>query len=373
MFEQMHYAETNTLAMDYLWRVSKEYPADDELKSMAADLVMEEEYNYYPFNKEAETEKATIIKNAKKKTGPAKKDKYSYRQNNPIAENKAPVNETKIERVSVFSQDATDKYIDEGDAIHDSLTKYPVEYLRKQPDFEKVWDDGQKIADAQKKEDEKKASPTYLRNKEKANNKLENGGYALGAKKILFLAPYYRRIDNAGLLTEQSEQAKEALEKNIKEDAKAARLNVQIMDASHLTPGSTDTFNDITRLGAFTYSTLEHDSLNFVDYKDADIVALSKKYGTQYVCQMTIISFKYEHDFYPNNIIALLLYPFAPLFLYEITKQDYYTLAYVSVVNMETGKVEMKQGKYYHQRDTKDLVKGIVYDVCRQIKRKKPR
>ena len=368
LFEQLHYSESNTLALKYVWNVSKTYPADEEMKAMAADLIMEEEYNYYPFKKDEDKEKSP--KEVKTKSL-HRKDRLAYRQNNPIAEKKAPVSETKIEKVNVFSQDISETYIDKAVDIHDSLTKYPIEYLRRQPDFERAWSEQQKIADTKKDEDIKKNNPAYIKIKERENKRLAKGGYALGIGKILFLAPYYEKVNNSGYLLVQSQNAKAELEKNIREDAKAAHLRAIILDAGHLTPASTDTFNDITLLEKYFNASLEHDSIDFVDYKDENIQALSKKYGTKYICQTAIVSFQYEHPLNTLNVFALIIYPFAPYYIYSLLRRDFYSVAFVSVVNMETGKVEMKQALLYHQKDTKDLVKGIVFSICKQIKRKK--
>ena len=187
--------------------------------------------------------------------------------------------------------------------------------------------------------------------------------------------PIYFKINNT-FFTEkfnalESEQARKDFSKSIKDISKKAKLDVELLDSKFLNTKQVNLFNDLSRLNDFIRELYMHkdlDSLSSIDYQLVDL--LLEKHKTKYLAWNKVFALT-EPDAM-SDPVNFVMYSFylpilIPVFLYDAVTPDYYTYHYMSVADIEKGKVIYNKAYQMIGKDTPDRLKSNLYYNFLQI------
>ncbi|MFZ9956793.1 MAG: M48 family metalloprotease, partial [Flavobacteriales bacterium] len=187
--------------------------------------------------------------------------------------------------------------------------------------------------------------------------------------KIVMVDPSYFKINNT-FFTEkfnalESENARKEYSKSIKEIAKKAKLDIELLDSKFLNTKQVSLFNDIARLNNFIDELNKHrdlDSVLSADYQLVDM--LIEKHKTKYLGWNSVFALT-EPDAMadPVNLIMYCIYlpVLAPYFFYDAATPDFYTYHYMMVADIEKGKVIFNKSYQIIGKDTPDRLKSNLY------------
>lgn len=194
-------------------------------------------------------------------------------------------------------------------------------------------------------------------------------GVALDINKIVVVNPFYIRLDTRKEVKVDylaSGEGKDKLIGILDESAKASGIDYQILDVNSLKSDETDKFNDISMLNDWFAEQMNHDNFNLTPgYKQEQINAIAKKYGTDYFLWTGVASLRVKSMFHVGYLFPTLL----PYAIYTWYKRKNETLIYSVLYDVRTGRNQVINYSYI-KRPTRDaILKSQFYDTFLQIKR----
>lgn len=202
----------------------------------------------------------------------------------------------------------------------------------------------------------------------------KTGSYALGIDKVLFLNPFYIRIDErkkTPVLYAGSEGAQKMFNTKILDISKEVKLDAGILDKNEFTTTSVADYNDMAVLVDWIDERVEHEELKMLPVDCDRIADIAKKYNTDYLAIAGTINFVEKKRYMSLAIIGSII---APVFSWVATFPYMFsgnstTYMYTIVFNMRTGNNEMVKIGEVGIGDANDVVYSMLYDHFKQIKR----
>lgn len=362
LFSKLSSKELNVMALKYIWDLKKRTPKDKELPVLAEDLLKsfvlkhcearEEFYlavNDIPANKEMQHATAENVQYNKL-------NKYEKAEFNA---KKEKVKEDQHFIKTAFIDNFKDKDFSEG--------------------FEKYMKEKQLLNERNKETKKQKRERLRLENKQKAKQqKLERKkGAALGVDKIVLVNPFYYKVDQRkkkSLKLIASESAQINLDDKIKENARLADLNIELLSQNSFTATDVARFNDYAFLRGWINERIHHleGSVPMVNLEGEYVEKLIGKYGTKYYCWTGIVDLREKkHDIGYTLFATTVFFPFLPLGIYHAVTPSYRTYYYTLVFNIETGKPEYAAIQNIDMKASPDVLNSVIYDTFYQIKNKR--
>jgi hypothetical protein len=245
--------------------------------------------------------------------------------------------------------------------------------------FDKYW--GEKEAASRKPKETKKQERARLRQqrqlKAQEAKRIRKKGAAVGIDKIVMVNPWFARVDQRKKTPVQhvaSESAEIALSNQIMENARIAKLDVELLGDHSFKETDAEKFNDYAFLKSWMTERLKHmDSDMTANNLDNERVkALVAKYGTQYFCWSGLVDVR-ERKRDAGTVIAysLLLYPLLPYAIYYAVTPKYNTYYYSLVFDLNTGKPVFTDFQFIDRKGSPDVLNSTMYNTFYQLKKKR--
>jgi beta-barrel assembly-enhancing protease len=349
-FDKITKEELNVLTQDYLWKLKTEYPEDNEISLMAKDNL--KELVFFNFSSRASfSQKPKGVIKAEAIT-----DSIQFQNTDSLSKY------DKIKKKQIIAE------------IEGDFVKYAFVDLFKDNEFIKAFDQFAKEKEAENSNKETiKERRARLTKEAAGRNLIRNKGYALGLEKVVFVNPYYKRIDERKkdqIRYRASEENKTAFNNRILLNAKVVNLNVQVLEPNHLEKSDIEKFNENALLNEWINEKVIHDdNVDMISPLHNQVSYLSGKYNTDKFCWMGTVSITERK---PNKvgILALsIVYPFLLPYgiLYAATPRNR-TYFYTLLFDIKNEKLDMQTLNTIHQRDTKSVLNSNIYFSLLQMK-----
>ncbi|MFM2267528.1 MAG: hypothetical protein RL757_969 [Bacteroidota bacterium] len=361
LFDKMTDKELNILTLSYLWRMNDKYPKDEELKRMKYDAFWELVNHHKMKMNDFSTEKIdSALLNAAPPSIAEKKDE-KVEEEKPKEEEKSGKKKKKSKYEKIKEKQAAKA----ADVPKADWSKHALADLLAVEDFKKHFSDLE--ADAKAKDQEEIKSESELE-KERAKR------LPMNVKKVVFVNPFYARIDTRGddferlhLATEQGNQRFRDI---LKENAQLVGLQNTVLAAPELKAGDVEKFNDLVALNQWFSEQNETGKHFVVPTNQAQVEEIAKKYGTDYFVWTGVISARQ----YGNNSLSIFtsLWTFwrIPLIIKSTIDARNDALLFTMVYNVKTGRNETVQFMSLGQRDSDGSLHAHMYDMLLKIRGK---
>lgn len=395
LFDAMDASEMNVVTLNYAWRLKKELRSDDvEVNLITDDVFYELVKKHYPDrSKFSTTPRETPLDTARskefEKTVLGEEDKKDSKTSSK-KEEQSSVTKKKTTKSSKLK-----KKKKEGDK--DYFITYAFVDLLKDPDFTAQYDRLKKEAKADKSaekkesarrknikrkenievnEDDEPEENQYLLDEKEVAKKynFKDDCYALGVDNIVVFNPFYLQIDERKKVPVQyasTEESKEKFNKKITQLSDKINLDINIIDKNEITTSDTEKYNELALIIDWLDERIDHNKLKMIPTDYLQIDNFTKKYGTEYLSLMGVISFLQKRSWLTPIVLFFVLSPLSLAVTVPMTLlgKDYTTYAYTVVYNLKTGQPEMVKVGQTQKRDANDILNGFFYDYLKQIKR----
>lgn len=321
-------SELNVLAVQFIWKLSQQFPFDKELKELKNDVFQEMvDYHY------ADSEFFYVM---------------------------SPIAMISNQNGSLKSIDTTStaKPIKRHYDIEQDFIKYAfIEYMN-DSEFLNFFKKCQKEKARRAKKSAYYLSKQGKQDTQKKQKKVNQKGHRLGINRLVVVNPYYLKLDLVDgknqKLYEESEKAQIYLRNRIKQTASSLSLNTTMLDVKHLRRNDTKKFNALVQLNDWFNQQMDFEELKMPGYLQEDVVALAKLYKTNYFVWIGVVGAK-GHQQKENK-------------LYKAISPKFETLFYAMVFNIKTRKLEMAKVEHIKSKDSKSVINSHLYDTFFQIK-----
>lgn len=336
--EQLETNELTVLALRYIWDAAKEFPKDGELKKMREDLFLELSYHY---SKRSEFSSQSLAEIEANKAEISKQDSLDKA-------NAKPEEEKKLSKYDKIKKQKKEKEsIKDEDIEPQEFAKYAFRDILKDKKFKKLFAEGQKV-----KENRVARSEYYSSSEGRAElrkKRKKNSAVALGIDKVLVYTPYYLKIDESGKKTKvdylKSEINQTNLVQILRKNAKIAKVDITLLNATEMQEMDSEAFNDLRVLSEWmSQQNRFGGNLLMPGFDQEATDKLIEKYGTSHMLFTGIISLK-------NNS----------------THWMYWSILF----NLEDGRYQIIKEDYFRQKDTKTMLNSHIFDSFFQIKFKR--
>lgn len=353
--------DLTVVALAYIAKLKKQYPEDYEVKllfeSQFKTLVRRNYMNYNDFSKYAPTpanvvdslkaiEKASAPKEETKPKETTEKSKYDKLREQESGTKPAPT------------------VVTGGRFIKYAFVEYMGEdWFKEAFDKAGVGNKGDKDEEAVDMEVEMTGRKKYY----------DKRTFALGLKKVVVVDPYFARInarkkDKYKFLESEAGQVNFA--ERLKQNAKEAKLDVDVLNTKNLKEDEVLKMNELALLEDYITDRLNHEKDVNLPFPEADrIKALAAKYKTDHFMWTGTISLTDKNKFNAFFILYSILFPPAlPFTLPSLIHGGQYTIYFALVVNVKTNQVELATFREIQNRTRGYILDSHIYDVFNQIK-----
>lgn len=319
VLEKMEDEELTITALSYAYRLHQQYPEDEGLELMCEDLMLELGKYYFSdihyFSTEPNRESAVVDSS----------------RNTAL----------RFAFVDLF-QDARFK---------ESLSRNFKEAVRWQ-------------AARQRKNDELSKSGKQ--------DALALNGFNLGLDQIVYVDPFYQRIDYRQPKAIQyldSEVSESRMIDKILEYSGSLDLRFSLLSNNTLEHNEIAAFNDLSLLSEWIDEKTQHEDLELVSLYHNEVQYLTVKYDTPNFVWTGAISLTAPKAGKGVNLFAgVMLVPFYPYALYNAVSPNHSTFVYTMVYDIQTGGYHILYPKFVRMRDGSDVMNSVLYDMIFQIK-----
>jgi beta-barrel assembly-enhancing protease len=361
LFDKMPAKDLTALATSYVFRMSKKYKKNTDLKDMAYDLL-------WLLVKDHNLTETDFIKTAQ--TTPPPPVVAKPKDEKPVKA--APKDSSKMTKIDRINQEKKEDNKAQIDPNKDWWQYALVEGL-KDDDFVKTF----KRMVASKKENDD-ADNTKVRETEL--EKARKNGYYLGVPKIVVVNPAYVKIVNNIAMTSQSadvnlidsEKNITRFEKLMKENAEIAGLNLTVLNPLEFKKEDAQKLNDYTLLKEWYLEQSDAGSMSISGFKQKEIEELGKKYNTDYFLWTGVVGVHNKKGIGAKILGAMIMpsivfIPFGIKLMSDTYDMYYYSILY----NVKTGKNYIIKSDEFSKKDSNSLLNSHIYDTFLQIKTSK--
>jgi hypothetical protein len=364
LFDQLTSEEISVTALTYAWNLKKQYPKDEEIKDITEDLFKQMVTEYFENKSDFYTTPRVVENKTKPEGNVSQKTTQEDEENEEESSTKKKNKYDKIKEKKIKAKE-------DGEVTEDDFIKYAFVDELKEKDFNDEYERQVKEKEKEEKALAKTKSKDYKKEQKRTEERNERLGYALGLKKVVFVNPFYYKVNalKESVHRVNSEAAQKSLNEKLQANAKLAGLNYEIIDKKDLKVGSVETFNDMAFLNDYINLTFDNDELKMVHHQQDELRKLGQRYNTRYFCWTGIVATK-EVAFQKTmaGCYLMLVYPLMPYVVYKLARPEYNTTFYTIVLDTETGKSIMKSKQEYKFSDRDDVVNSSLYDLCLQLK-----
>ncbi len=347
--------ELTAVALKYAWNLKQKHPADGELATLSDSLL-----------------RTLVFKHCENKLDFATQLPAGGNPSMPVVlvstdtttrENKyAKIDQTTVE-AQFIRYAFVENFADKSFAVA----------------FDQYW--REKEAASRKPKETKKQERARLRKerqlKDQEAKRIRKKGAALGIDKIVMVNPWFAKVDQRKKMPVQhvaSESAEIALSNQIMENARIAKLDVELLGDYSFKGTDAEKFNDYAFLKSWMTERLKHmDSDVTANNLDNERVqALVAKYGTQYFCWSGLVDVR-ERKRDAGTVIAysLILYPLLPYAIYYAVTPKYNTYYYSLVFDLNSGKPVFTDFQFIDRKGSQDVLNSTMYNTFYQLKKKR--
>jgi beta-barrel assembly-enhancing protease len=335
LLEKLDETELNVLAVQYLWNLRNEYPNDEEISLMLKDIFKEMVYKHYPEDSMFSSKKKEMV-----------------------------------DDIIIVSSDSAEK--PKNDFIKYSMISFlqDREFLEMFKGFSSAKKAGEnKMESAREKK-------LRISKEQEAKSLLSRKGYALGLDKVVFVNPYYKRIDERKknqVRYQVSEQVQLDFRNKLMANAKLLNFNAEVLNPNGMKENEIDKFNENSLLNEWIGDKLKHDdNINMISPIHNQVQDLIIKYGTSKFCWMGTISITDSRP-YKGAVLFLTIYcfPALPYGIYYVATPRNKTLYYVLLYDIKNETLDMQSLNKIQQRDDSAILNSNIYYTIMQMKYKR--
>lgn len=348
-FEKIDANELNALATKQLWKLSKEYPKDQELDSLKYDILKSLVEKHYST--------ITAFKTKKEKEELIDEGKDLNQR-----EGKYRKLKEKMQKNTEENEDANFEYI-----FLDEMEN---------PDFVKAFDFFSTAKLQQQRNNLSEKEKVKIQKKKfRAAKRIRKKGYSFGIDKLIVSNPLYIKLDERKDQKRKylaSEEAEIKFADHLKVNARLAKLDLVLLDDLDVKSYTADKFNDYCFLNNWMDQSIDHidKEVPLLNLSEEKTNLLIKKYGTKYFCHLGVINLRENKDLNFLEMCALFIPYTMPFVIARVLKPEYETLYYYYLFDLESGKLINKKILSMDQNDSKDQINSLIYDTFYQFKRK---
>ncbi|HXA02578.1 MAG TPA: hypothetical protein VNW99_11360, partial [Cytophagaceae bacterium] len=230
-----------------------------------------------------------------------------------------------------------------------------------------------KVAEENRAETEQKQR---IRKEQEAKSLLRSKGYALGLDKVVFVNPYYKRIDERKknqVRYQVSEQVQLDFKNKLMANARLLKFDAEVLDPNGMRENEIDRFNENSLLSEWIGDKLKHDdNINMISPIHNQAQDLIGKYGTSKFCWMGTISITDSRPYKGSVLFFTILYfPTLPYGIYYVATPRNKTLYYVLLYDMKNETLDMQSLNKIQQRDDNAILNSNIYYTLLQMKYKR--
>lgn len=211
----------------------------------------------------------------------------------------------------------------------------------------------------------------------RSNNSRKFRIYAIGADKVILMEPIYLKhtnLSDESVRFVASGKSKEALADKILNCADKLDLDVEYFDPIEFDSTDTQKFRDMGVISKWFMKALvaSSNNINVSNFYHDELLDISNRYQTDFVAWTGIVTYLEPEEFAAGKIIiGILLPPFLPLVIADLTTNNY--TYYVTIVaNIRTGEIVANYLNESRMTDSDELQEANLYFILQQIKTKLP-
>lgn len=319
--EKANVGELNVLAMVYNWNLYRAYPEDTEVKLMSVDLMKELSIHH-------------------------------------------------IKSLSYFADTLPSSLSDIASDTVDFLPYALVDLMQ-----DSVFVSTMEESFLQAKLSEKKTTSgddESQKNRHKKNRQVALQGFNLGLEKVVFVDPFYQRIDGRKtnrIQFRDSESTEKKFISLLGEYSDEVDLKYEMLSTRQLENGDISTFKDLILLNEWIQEKMSYDGLSMISINHSEVQYLREKYGTEFFVWTGAMSLTQTRSGKGLMVSAgLLFWPMLPYSLYYSLTPDHDTFLYTMVYDLERGEYLILYPKLIKMKDKQDVLNSVAYDLVYQLK-----
>jgi beta-barrel assembly-enhancing protease len=355
LFNKMPPKDLTVLATSYVWRMSKKYKKNTDLKNMANDLLqlLVNDHNLNESNFAKALPTPAVAKPQKEKA---------------VVKDSAAM--TKIDKIT---KNQKDTHKDEKN-VNKNWWQYAFIECFKDEEFTKTF----KNLAANRQASDEGYSSVYRR--KKAQNDTRAKGFYLGVPKIVVVNPMYVKVTNTIKMSDnkvdvnliESEKNVARFESLMKVNAELVGLDLTVLNPFKFEKNDAQKLNDFTLLKEWYYEQTDAESMTINGFRQKEIEELAKKYNTDYFLWTGVIGLHHKKTAGAKVVGALMLPTIVFTSLGIRLLSDKYDMYYYSILyNVKTGKNYFIKSEDFEKKDSDMLLNAHIYDAFLQIKTKK--
>lgn len=394
LIDQLEKNELNVVTLNYAWRLKKSLAVEDpEVNAITDDIFYEMVKRYYPEKtffsdsarvividstviKEQQLANAQLLQPLVEPVSKFTKDNqkpvetYTPKSTKKKKKKKKPTDEEYFITYAFVDLLRDSSFIATYDKVAKQAKRDKTEEtkeesmrkafgIKKSISFEDFYGENQFIVD------ERRLAMKY-------NSKWDC--YAMGIDRVLFLNPFYYRVDERKknpLLYKGTEEAQKEFNNQITTTANVIGLDVELLDRKQFTIGSVENYNEMGVLLDWMDERIDHRKIKIIPTDYTQMQAIAKKYKTDYLGVIGAVNYiekKRNVGFHVALSVLVPVYTWIYTFPYLFTKKSE-TYVYTVVYNMKTGQSEMSTLGKATLADDHDVIGSFIYDHLSQIKR----
>ncbi len=353
--------ELSAIAVNYLWKLSLEFPGDRFIKKLTDDsfkLLAEDnkiKIDHYFTASDIEKLKVEL-----KKQEELRNDPY------------ANIDTTQLSRLELLKlkREIKNQLKKKEDAVN--FDKFIFVDLLENEVFVSKFETAIDTFEAKIAKEEEYVS---YKKRRKKSNRIAKYGLSLGIDTIVLADPFYGKYDERKEIQNKfikSEKGQLDFREYVFDAAKESNLNVSVLGKKNISNAETERFNEIAISTNWLAERSRQDGLDLIPYQYPYIKVLAEKYNTNNFMWMGLVNARLKSDFNPAYLALsiLTIYGF-PFYLASVISPDYSTYYYAFAVDVESGKILISDDISSSTRDNGDLIKSQIYDTFFQLKREK--
>lgn len=201
--------------------------------------------------------------------------------------------------------------------------------------------------------------------------KVSDKEYALGADRVLVVDPFYSRVDVSRkhkLTFFKAEPGRQKFKRCMRQCARAAHLDLEILDAKTLSALDVDKLNDISLLEEYNSERLLHQDVAGIFPEHTRLQRIAQKYNTDYIMWSGVTSLKQFDK--KKVLLGCLTGTFPCILPFTITaliNAGQYTLYYNMVYDVKSDVLSMANYREVNARTSNNVLNSHIYDTFSQI------
>ncbi|MEY4926667.1 MAG: hypothetical protein RI894_1103, partial [Bacteroidota bacterium] len=362
LFSKLDAEEANVVAINYIWSLYQENKSDKELNWLAHNIAR----SLAIYSKNELANIATSKTDLPTKPAP-KMEELPTKKEEKVKSSKKERNSTTIILTKKAINDEAGKDVAEkkdSTADKKDYLRYALVEWFKDSSFLKDIAKGKLLAKEYENWEGSKAQKAM----KAARAKEFKNGARIGADKVVVVSPYYLSVDQhkkQAVEYLRTEKRAATFKKAIIENAKANKIDVEILDPSEFGLDDVEKYNDLTALNDWVSETIDYAPMEFSGYQADKIAEISKKYNTRYFLWTGLITLNKARS--PMEIMSgvmLCMTIFgAPIGIYMMVRPEYETLYYAVLYDAQTNRSKLLKYESFGETDHNFIIDSHLYDT----------